>query len=155
MPMLPFPKVKKSGHSSHFISPKIDVELKRRDVRHVEDRRRRNLWKRQTFSQEAINRWKMKSGLMSRSAEEESGNKVRDKRNKREATIFDDVEWEELEGDEGDELEGDHGRPPRSVDDFQLVDATALFADESSGYFSENVSEVFSHAIAITFLAFH
>jgi len=131
VPLLPFPKVKKSGHSSHLM-PKIDVQLNRRDVRHVDDRRRRNLWKRQTFSQEAINRWKMKSGLIAQSAEEESGNKVRDKRNKREATIFDDIEWD---------LDGDHGRAPRSVHDFQLVDATSLFADESSGYFSENVSE--------------
>ena len=80
-------KLKKSGHSVKYYSPpKIDVpdELKSRKTRHIAKNRKRNIWKRQTYTQEAINKWKQ-------AADFKDEPKIRTERVRREPTIFDDI----------------------------------------------------------------
>lgn len=125
-PPVSIPHLKKSGHSlNYYIPPKVAVELKSRRTRHTAHNRNRNMWKRQTYSQAAINKWKQEADFNN----EEEIHQLPKKRVKRES-IFDDVTY--------------HSRSARdlSMDSgINFLDAAAVFSGESSG--EENVFEVF------------
>jgi len=77
--------LKKSGHSvEYYTPPKISDKLKSRKTRHTSKHRKRNIWRRQTYSQEAINQWRQKANFPNEG-------KIRTERVRREPTLFDDL----------------------------------------------------------------